>query len=76
MAPLLGRNLVYSRHKHEINHVSTAYFTDIIINYYFGERRKVFHAILAKFLRLLAADLTVADQISSIVAALLSFLTY
>ena len=55
----------------EINHVSAAYFTDIIIHYGFGERIRVFHIFLEKLLHLLAADFTVVAQISNIVAALL-----
>ena len=70
---------MYTRRKKEINHVSAAYFTDIIMHYGFGERNKsflrlrlrVFHAFLEKLLRLLAVDLTVVAQISNIVAALL-----
>ena len=62
---------MYTRRKKEINHVSAAYFTDIIIHYGFGERLRVFHAFLEKLLRLLAVDLTVVAQISNIVAALL-----
>ena len=57
------------------NHVSAAYFTDIIVHYGFGERLRVFHAFLEKLLRLLAVDLTVVAQISNIVAALL-WITY
>ena len=63
--------LVYTRRRKEINHVSVAYFTDIIIHYGFGERLRVFHALLEKLLRLLPADFTVVAQISNIVAALL-----
>ena len=55
----------------EINHVSAAYFTDIIIHYGFGERLRVFHDFLEKLLRLSAVDSTVVAQISNIVAALL-----
>jgi len=62
---------VYTRRKKEINHVSAAYFTDIIIHYGFGERLRVFHAFLEKLLRLLAVDSTMVAQISNIVAALL-----
>ena len=62
---------MYSRRKKEINHVSTAFFTNIIIHYGYGERIRVFHAFLEKLLRLLAVDLTVVAQISNIVAALL-----
>ena len=62
---------MYTRRKKEINHVSAAYFMDIIIHYGFGERLRVFHAFLEKLLRLLAVDLTVVAQISNIVAALL-----
>ena len=67
---------MYTRRKKEINHVSAAYFTDIIIQYGFGERLRVFHAFLEKLLRLSAVDLTVVAQISNIVAVdtLLSFL--
>ena len=36
-----------------------------------GDRLRVFHACLAKLLRLLAVDLTVVAQISNTVAALL-----
>ena len=50
---------MYTRRKKEINHVSAAYFTDIIINYGFGERLRVFHAFLEILLRLLAVDVTV-----------------
>ena len=53
---------MYTRRKKEINHVSAAYFTDIIIHYGFGERLRVFHAFLEKLLRLLAVDLTVVAQ--------------
>ena len=60
-----------TRRKKEVNHVSTAYFTDIIMHYGFGERLRVFHAFFEKLLRLLAVDLTVVAQISNIVAALL-----
>ena len=62
---------MYTRLKKEISHVSAASFTDIIIHYGFGERLRVFHAFLEKFLRLLAVDLTMVPQISNIVAALL-----
>ena len=62
---------MYTRRKREINHVSAAYFTDIIIHYGFGERLRVFHAFLEKLLRLLAVDSTVVAQISNLVAALL-----
>ena len=48
---------MYTRCKKEINRVSAAYFTDIIIHYGFGERLRVFHAFLEKLLRLLAVDL-------------------
>ena len=60
-----------TRRKKKINHVSAAYFKDIIIYYGFGERLRVFHAFLEKPLRLLAVDSTVVAQISNIVAALL-----
>ena len=59
---------MYTRRKKEPNH---AYFTDIIINYGFGERLRVFHAFLEKLLRLLAVDIIVVAQILNIVAALL-----
>ena len=62
---------MYSRCKKEINHVSAAYCTDIIIQYGFGERLRVFHAFLEKLLRLLAGDLTIVAQVSNIVAELL-----
>ena len=62
---------MYTRRKKEINHVSAAYFTDIIMHYGFGERLRAFHAFLEKLLRLLAVDLTVVAQISNIVPALL-----
>ena len=62
---------MYTRRKKEINYVSDAYFTDIIIHYGFGERRIVFYAFLEKLFRLIAVDLTVVAQISNIVAALL-----
>ena len=62
---------MYTRRKKEINHVSAAYFTGIIIHYGFGERLRVFHAFLEKLLRLSAVDSTVVAQISNIVAALL-----
>ena len=62
---------MYTRRKKEINHVSAAYFTHIIIYYDFGERLSVFRAFLETILRLLAADLTLVAQISNIVAALL-----
>ena len=62
---------MYTRRKKEINHVSAAYFTEIIMHCDSGERIKVLHAFLEKPLRLLAADLTVVAQISNIVAALL-----
>ena len=62
---------MYTRRKKEINYVSGAYFTDIIIHYGFGERLRVFHACLEKLLHLLATDLTVVGQISNIIAALL-----
>ena len=62
---------MYTRRKKEINHVSAAYFTDIIIYYDFGERLRVFHAFLETLLRLSAVDATVVAQISNIVAALL-----
>ena len=61
---------MYTRRNKEINHVSAAYFTDIIIHYDFGERLRVFHAFLKKLLCLSAVDSTVAAQISNIVAAL------
>ena len=47
---------MYTRRKKEINRVSAAYFTDIIIHYGFGERLRVFHAFLETLLRLLAVD--------------------
>ena len=62
---------MYTRRKKEINHVSAAYFTDIIIHYGFGERLRVFHDFLEKLLRLSAVDSTVVAQISNIVPALL-----
>ena len=62
---------MYTKHKKEINHVSAAYFTDIIIYYGFGERLRVFHAFLEKLLRLSAVASTVVAQISNIAAALL-----
>ena len=62
---------MYTRRKKEINHVSAAYFTDIIIHYGFGERLRVFHASLETLLCLSAVDSTVVAQISNIVAALL-----
>ena len=42
---------MYTRREKEINHVSAAYFTDIIIHYGFGERLRVFHAFLEKLNR-------------------------
>ena len=65
---LVRQKLVYARRKEEINHVPAAYFTDIKIHYGFGERLRVFHAVLKKLLRLLAASLIVVAQISNIVA--------
>ena len=62
---------MYTRRKKEVNHVSAAYFTDIIIHYGFGERLRVFHALLEKLLRLSAVDSTMVAQILNIVAALL-----
>ena len=62
---------MYTRCKKEINHVSAAHFTNIIIHYGFGKRLRVLHAFLGKLLRLLAVDLTVVAQISNIIAALL-----
>jgi len=62
---------VYTRRKKEVNHVSAAYFTDIIIHYGFGERLRVFHAFLEKLLHLSAVDSPVVAQTSNIVAALL-----
>ena len=62
---------MYTSCKKKINHVSSAYPTDTIIHYGLGERLRAFHAFLEKLLCLLAVDLTVVAQISSIVAALL-----
>ena len=62
---------MYTRCKKEINHVSAAYFMEIIIHCDFGERIRAFHAFLEKLLHLLAADLTIVAQISNIVAVLL-----
>ena len=61
---------MYTRRKKEINHVSAAYFTDIIIHYGFGEKLRVFHGFLEKLLPLFAVDLTVVALISNIVAVL------
>ena len=62
---------MYTRRKKEVNHVSAAYFKDVIIHYGFGEILRVFHAFLEKLLCLSAVDSTVVAQISNIVAALL-----
>ena len=62
---------MYTRRKKEINHVSAAYFTDIIIHYGFGET-KSFPCFFGDTFAFISRGLNrVVAQISNIVAALL-----